>query len=104
MLRKHWTHRSNVVVIITIVTVSLPMVMAEERPPKAIQLLLKTHMSSGEQSLALVCGTVGDTSLMVPLVSVSHSMRLSWPCHLDTAENSLRRESQLRDHLDQIGL
>lgn len=45
-----------------------------------------------------------DTFLMTPLVSASLGMRLSWLCQLGTAENSLRRESQLRDCLDKIGL
>lgn len=101
MLRKHGAHRTNVVVVlITIVTMSVTMyrdareAVTQSKPV----LLLRTHLSS------LVCGTARDTFLMAPLVSASLGMRLSWLCQLGTGENSLRRESQLRDCLDKIGL
>lgn len=104
--RKHGTHRSNVVVIITIVIVSAT-VCGDARGEAAqsnLELLLRTHLSSGEQSLTLVCKALGDTSLTTPLVSASLDMCLSWLCQLDTPENSLRREPQVRDCLDQTGL
>lgn len=72
MLRKHGTHRSNVVVIITIVSMSVTMYSdgrgeATQSNPVTTQDSLEFRWTKPHVGM----GAVGDTSLMVLLVSAS---------------------------------